>query len=60
MVTQVVHGFDEWNKQRNKWQIVNFLDDKNILAYIKLVKRNKTYNKLNINFEYLLYCQFTV
>ena len=35
MVTQVVHGFDEWNKQRNKRQIVNFLDDKNILAYIQ-------------------------
>ena len=39
MVTQIVHGFDEWNKQRNKRQIVNFLDDKNILAYIQISEK---------------------
>ena len=39
MVTQVVHGFDEWNKQRYKQQIVNFLDDKNILAYIQIIEK---------------------
>ena len=60
MVTRVAHGF-ETNKQTNKQQIINFLDEKNMLAYIfKLVKRNKTYNKLNINFGNLFYCQLTV
>ena len=48
-------------KQTNKQQIINFLDEKNMLAYIfKLVKRNKTYNKLNINFGNLFYCQLIV
>lgn len=46
-------------KQTNE-RTINFLDDKNILAYIFQLGKRKKYNKLNIDFDYLFHHQLAV